>query len=80
MTASPDLSADLEWRPYYLQGAVSRMRQFIVRGAVEYELCAEGGQWVIKRTERKGNKTVITETARGRQRDAEAVWARIVYG
>ncbi|WP_344921216.1 hypothetical protein [Streptosporangium oxazolinicum] len=56
------------------------MKQFVVRGDVEYELCAEGGNHVVRRTERKGGRVTMTETARGSQRDAEAVWGRIVHG
>ncbi|MEV0348613.1 hypothetical protein AB0H88_22790 [Nonomuraea sp. NPDC050680] len=55
------------------------MKESIVRGDVEYELCTEGGKYVIRRTERKGDRVVMTETARGCQRDAEAVWVRIVH-
>lgn len=79
-TDSPSLPP-IEWEPYFLRGARCRMRDFIVRGSVEFELCAEGGHYVIRRTERKGDQVVsVTETARGRQHEAEAVWARIVHG
>jgi hypothetical protein len=54
------------------------MSKFVVRGDVEFELCAEGGHYVVRRTERKGGRVVMTETARGRRRDAEAVWLKII--
>lgn len=38
---------------------------------------AEGGQYVIRRTVRRGTRAVVTETARGRARDTEAVWTSI---
>ncbi|MFI7144405.1 hypothetical protein ACIBO2_05770 [Nonomuraea sp. NPDC050022] len=56
------------------------MKQFFVRGNVEYELCAEGGQYVIKRTERKNGHVVVMETARGYRRDTEDVWKSIASG
>jgi hypothetical protein len=70
----------LEWTEYDSRGMISRMRKFFVRGNVEYELCAEGGQYVIKRTERKNGHLVVMETARGRKADVEDVWGSIATG
>ncbi|MEV1240752.1 hypothetical protein [Nonomuraea sp. NPDC049750] len=70
----------LTWTEYDSRGMASRMKQFFVRGNVEYELCAEGGQYVIKRTERKNGHVVVMETARGYRRDTEDVWKSIASG
>ncbi|AWS45005.1 hypothetical protein [Streptosporangium sp. 'caverna'] len=68
----PGLLPVLEWTRYVPRGNTSRVRAFIVRGAVEYELCAEGGQMVIRRT-----VLVISEAARGRVSDAQEIWKAI---
>ncbi|MGS2646414.1 hypothetical protein [Streptosporangium sp. G12] len=67
----------LEWRPYTRQGRTSRVRAYVVRGVAEYELCAEGGQMVIRRTVRHGGRRIITEAARGRVCDVEEIWKSI---
>lgn len=70
----------LEWRRYDARGTRPRVRAFVVRGTVEYELCAEGGQAVIRRTVRNGARVTVSETARGLTRETEAVWALISIG
>ena len=63
------------WRPYDARGTRSRVRAFLVAGAEEFELCAEGGLLVIRRTiRRKGRPPLVLETSRGRVRDTEEVW------
>lgn len=71
------MTSDLDWRPYNSLGTRSRVMQIITRGSVELELCGEGGQWVIRRTERKGKRVTVTETSRGRPRDVEDVWNQL---
>ena len=73
------MRVDLEWDPYDSRGTRSRVKAFVVRGNVEYELCVEGGQYVIRRTVRKGGRVVVTETARGGERVAAAVWSSIIF-
>lgn len=71
---------DLDWRPYDSRGTRSKVRDLVAFGAVEYELCLEGGLYVIRRTDRRKKAVRVHETARGpRQRTAEA-WKLIVSG
>ncbi|MFG1960364.1 hypothetical protein [Nonomuraea sp. NPDC049028] len=67
----------LEWTPYIKRVERSRVLEFVAMGRVEYELCGEGGQWVIRRTDRTNGPTVVTESSRGRPRDVQEVWRRI---
>lgn len=68
------VSVDLDWRPYDSHGTTSRVRESVKRGAVEFELCCEGGSFVIRRTVRRGEKVTITETARGLYRQTMEAW------
>lgn len=70
----------LEWRPYNSHGTRSKVREIVTRGAVEYELCLEGGVYVIRRTDRHRNAVKVHETARGLYRHTMDVWALIVSG
>lgn len=74
------MDGGLEWRPYVARVPRPKVREFFTRGKVEYELCLEGGLYVIRRTDRRKKAVRVHETARGpRQRTAEA-WRRLVSG
>src|SRR5690606_14652576 len=44
--------------------STSRVREIVTRGKVEFELCAGGGQDVIRRTDRTGKRVVVSEVGR----------------
>ena len=71
---------DLDWLPYDSRGTTSRVREFVTRGSVEWELCCEGGSYVIKRTVTRGERTTVTEAARGRYRRTMDAWKLVVSG
>lgn len=70
----------LEWRPYHAHVLRPKVREFFTRGKVEYELCLEGGSYVIRRTDRRKPRVKVEETARGYHRQAYAAWRRLVSG
>jgi hypothetical protein len=74
MTMTPD---ELDWRPYHLGGVNSRVLAHATSGHVEYELCGEGGRWLIRRTTRLNGSTTVEETSRGCPKDVAPVWAAI---
>jgi len=70
----------LEWRPYSAHVLRPKVRDHVTRGKIEYELCFEGGSYVIRRTDRSGRTVRVEETARGYHRQAYAAWRRLVSG
>lgn len=74
------MSEELEWRPYSAHVLRPKVREFFTRGKVEYELCLEGGSYVIRRTDRRKPRVKVEETARGYHRQAYAAWRRLVSG
>ncbi|MEU7915800.1 hypothetical protein [Microbispora bryophytorum] len=71
---------DLDWRPYDSRGTRSKVREILTFGRVEYELCLEGGLYVIRRTDRRKKAVVVSETARGRYPDTMDAWKLIASG
>ncbi|MEV4575412.1 hypothetical protein AB0K16_19380 [Nonomuraea jabiensis] len=78
----PDRPPDIDWRPYHARATRSRVREYVTRGAVEYELCVESGQYVIRRTDRRRkNRTTVSEVGREQSRQATlALWRLIMNG
>ncbi len=70
----------LDWRPYDSRGTCSRVRGIVKFGRVEYELCAEGGSYVIRRTDRREKLEKVHETARGTRVRALEIWELITSG
>ncbi|MFI7705225.1 hypothetical protein [Nonomuraea sp. NPDC049480] len=72
---------DLDWRPYDSRGTTSRVREIVTRGKVEFELCCEGGQDVIRRTDRTGKREVVSEVGRSlTHRETLELWSQVVTG
>lgn len=75
-----DVSAGLDWRPYDPRGTTSRVREIVTRGKVEFELCCEGGAYVIRRTVRRGDRATVSEAARGLYRRTMGAWKLVIEG
>lgn len=72
-------SPDLDWSPYDSRGTASRVGEFVTHGKVEFELCCEGGLYVIRRTDRTGKRAVVSEAGRGLSRpETLELWKLIV--
>ncbi|WP_326646401.1 hypothetical protein OG884_17425 [Streptosporangium sp. NBC_01755] len=72
---------DLDWRPYDCRGTRSRVSEFVTRGKVEFELCSEGGQDVIRRTDRSGKRPVVSEVGRSLTHRATLdLWKLVAMG
>ncbi|MFI6485573.1 hypothetical protein ACIBH1_47245 [Nonomuraea sp. NPDC050663] len=69
---------DLGWTAYTPHGIRLRVRDIYRHGAIEYELCSEGGQMLIRRLDYEGKTTVVSEACRGLARDTEAAWATLI--
>ncbi len=59
---------ELDWSPYDSRGTASRVGEFVTHGKVEFELCCEGGLYMIRRTDRTGKRVVVSEAGRGLSR------------
>ena len=74
-------SPDLDWSPYDSRGTASRVGEFVTHGKVEFELCCEGGLYVIRRTDRTGKLVVVSEArAKDCRPETLALWKLIVIG
>jgi hypothetical protein len=82
VSAIPDEPLDIDWTAYNSRGTRSRVREFVTHGAIEYELCLEGGQYVIRRTDRRRpNHPTVVEAGRNLCRQAMLeLWRLIVEG
>ncbi|MGW5688341.1 hypothetical protein [Nonomuraea sp. NPDC003754] len=66
------------WTPYTNRGTWLRVRAVHRYGDVEYELCMEGGQMLIRRLEYRRRPVVISESCRGLARHVEAAWVSLI--
>lgn len=74
-----DVASGLDWTPYdSARGGRLRVRDIIIRGATEYELCAEGGQMLIRRIVRRNGSVITSEACRGLARHTEAAWSALM--
>ncbi|MEV4081665.1 hypothetical protein AB0J43_15455 [Nonomuraea fuscirosea] len=81
VSAAEELSPALDWRPYDSRGTRSRVREYVTRGKVEFELCSEGGQEIIRRTDRSGKRPVVSEVGRSlTHRDTVDLWKLVMMG
>lgn len=76
-TARLAFVSGLVWTPFHDRGGTLRVREFFSRGSTEFELCAQGGQMLIRRTVRNGNRETVSEAARGRPADTRAAWLEV---
>lgn len=74
-----DLASGLDWTPYdSARGGRLRVRDIIIRGATEYELCTEGGQMLIRRIVCRNGSVITSEACRGLARHTEAAWSALL--
>ncbi|GAA4051084.1 hypothetical protein [Nonomuraea soli] len=75
MASSPN---DHGWTPYVDHGTRLRVRAVHHHGDIDYELCMEGGQMLIRRLDNHRKPVVISESYRGLARQAEDAWASLI--
>lgn len=81
VSADAELNRALDWRPYDSRGTRSRVKEIFTRGKVEFELCLEGGQEIIRRTDRSGKSEIVTEVGRDLPRLVTLeLWSQVVSG